>query len=133
MKNNLQGKVVSAGTDLLKAIVMACSDSKGSDIQALDVSSSFDLASKFIFVSGRSDRHVQGITNRILEEVRKAGLQPLDVEGYDKAHWVLIDLDEVIVHVFYEPARELFDLDNLWIPKSTVINIDELLPEKKAA
>jgi len=101
--------------DKSTAIINACADAKGKDITVLDVAEVFNLSDHFIIVSGRSDRQVQGISNKILETLEKLGTKPLSVEGHDEAHWILLDYDDVIVHVFYEPVREHYDLENLWM------------------
>ena len=98
-----------------KQIVQACEDVKGQEVVVLDVASISDIADYFIVASGRSDRQVQGITNRVIEELAKHGVRPLSVEGYEDGQWVLIDCGEVVAHVFYEPVRELYDLESLWM------------------
>lgn len=103
-----------SGSDLLDAIVAACSDAKGMDISALDVKKSFGLCDYFVIVSGRSDRQVQGICNRIIQMLAQHKMKPLAVEGLDKGHWALVDCGDVVVHVFYEPVREVYDLETLW-------------------
>lgn len=116
MKSNL-AKVVEAAestTDVTRAILDACVESKGKEIVALDVSSLSDLAETLVFVSGRSDRQVQGIGNKILEAAERLGIQPISVEGYDTAHWLLLDLGDVVVHVFYEPLRAHYNLEEIW-------------------
>ena len=74
-----------------------------------------DFADYFIVASGRSDRQVQGITNRGIKELAKVGVRPLSVEGYEDGQWVLIDCGDVVAHVFYEPVRSEYDLESLWI------------------
>jgi ribosome-associated protein len=72
------------------------------------------IADYFIICSGRSDRQVQSIAQGIDENLSAAGLAPLSVEGANRGHWVLMDFSDVIVHIFYEPVREFYDLDGLW-------------------
>jgi ribosome-associated protein len=100
-------------------VVKACQDAKGIDLAALDVRKVFDLSDYFIVVSGRSDRHVQGICNKIRANLAENSLeQPIAVEGFDDGHWVLIDLNDVIVHVFFEPLRRHYDVEGLWMQAS---------------
>ena len=117
MKDNLTLVVKDTADSLtvLKRVVEACEDVKGQAVSVLDVHQISDFADYFVVVSGRSDRQVQGITNRVIEELNQIGVSPLSVEGYDDAQWVLIDCGEVIVHVFYEPVREHYDIESLWI------------------
>jgi ribosome-associated protein len=74
-----------------------------------------DFSDYFIVVSGRSDRQVQGITNRVIEELLSIGVKPLSVEGYEQSQWVLIDCGDVVVNVFYEPVRQFYDVESLWM------------------
>lgn len=117
MKENLAlvGSSSAETMAVAQGIVQACEDVKGKDIVVLDVASISDVADFFIVASGRSDRQVQGITNRVIEELARKGVRPLSVEGYEDGQWVLIDCGEVIVHVFYEPVREVYDLESLWM------------------
>lgn len=117
MKKNLALVVKEAADsfDVLKRVVEACEDVKGQELSVLDVHQISDFADYFVLVSGRSDRQVQGITNRVIEELSQIGVSAVSVEGYDEAQWVLIDCGEVVVHVFYEPVREHYDIESLWI------------------
>lgn len=117
MNKNLAviGASKAESLSVAKHIVQACEDVKGQEVVVLDVASISDIADYFIVASGRSDRQVQGITNRVIEELAKQGVRPLSVEGYEDGQWVLIDCGEVVAHVFYEPVRELYDLESLWM------------------
>jgi ribosome-associated protein len=72
------------------------------------------MADYFIICSGRSDRQVQSIAQGLQEDAGEEGVKPFAVEGTQRGHWVLMDFSEVIVHIFYEPVREFYDLDGLW-------------------
>jgi ribosome-associated protein len=89
-------------------------DKKACDLIVLDVHEHTSIADYFIVCSGRSDRQVQSIAQGIEENAAKEGLRPYAVEGAQRGHWALIDFSDVIVHVFYEPVREFYDLDGLW-------------------
>jgi ribosome-associated protein len=117
--------------ELATIIVNACSDARAKEPVVLNVKPISDIADNFIIVSGRSDRHVQGITNKIIAALEPLGLAPESVEGFDKAHWVLIDLGEIVVHVFYEPIREYYDLEGLWA-RATKVPMPEM-DERQAA
>ncbi len=109
-----------SSAEMAYEIVAACSDAKGRDLTVLDVSKIFALSDFFIVVSGRSDRHVQGIANRILESLTQHHVTPLTIEGVEKGHWILIDIGDVIVHIFYEPSRAHYDIESLWISAQKV-------------
>jgi ribosome-associated protein len=95
-------------------VTSACQDAKGIDVALYDVTKVTDLAERFVIVSGRSDRHVQGIANRILQELQNKGIKPDATEGFDQAHWIVLDFENIIIHLFYEPVRMHYDLESLW-------------------
>ena len=100
--------------ELAQKIVSCCSEAKARDMVALDVSKVFDLSTYFIIVTGRSDRQVQGISNRVMFTLAQYGIEPISRDGYDEGHWILMDYGDVVLHIFYEPIRDHFDLENLW-------------------
>jgi ribosome-associated protein len=67
-----------------------------------------------VIATATSDRHARAIADSIREAEAAGGAKPLGVEGYDEARWVLIDLGDVIVHVFQTEVREAYDLERLW-------------------
>lgn len=79
----------------------------------------------FVICSGQSIRQVQGIADHIEEEMRKAGYRPIGVEGLREGRWVLMDYDDVIVHVFHEPVREMYDLESLWSDAPNLWKVDD--------
>lgn len=89
-------------------------DRKACDLVVLDVHELTSIADYFIVCSGRSDRQVQSIAQGIEENAAEEGFRPFAVEGTQRGHWALIDFSDVIVHIFYEPVREFYDLDGLW-------------------
>jgi len=68
----------------------------------------------FLICSGASDRQVQAIATSIREKMKKDGMLPLGVEGESHGQWILMDYDDVVVHIFYEPVREFYDIERLW-------------------
>jgi ribosome-associated protein len=99
-----------------KALLLArfALEKKACDLVILDVRGLTSIADYFIICSGRSDRQVQSIAQGVEENLGHSGVSPLSVEGAQRGHWVLMDFSDVIVHVFYEPVREFYDLDGLW-------------------
>ena len=89
-------------------------DRKACDLVVLDVHDLTSIADYFIVCSGRSDRQVQSIAQGVEENAAEEGFRPFAVEGTQRGHWALIDFSDVIVHIFYEPVREFYDLDGLW-------------------
>ena len=96
-------------------IFSACNDAKGRDVAVLDVSHIFGLSDFFVVASARSDRQVQGIANRIIASMAELGVEPVTIEGLEQGHWVLIDFGDVVAHIFYEPLREHYDVEGLWM------------------
>ena len=95
-------------------VAEAALDRKAIDLVALDVSELTSYADTFLITTATSDRHARAIADAIREAETARGSQPLGVEGYDEARWVLIDLGDVIVHVFQEEVRAVYDLERLW-------------------
>lgn len=102
-------------------ILDAAFDSKATDPVLLKVGPISSVADYFFICSGSSSRQVQAIAEKILEKVKKTGgFLPLGVEGKSQGHWLLIDYGDVIIHIFYKPVREFYDLEGLWIEAETV-------------
>jgi len=116
MKGSLAEKIHEELTvlELRDRIAAACAQAKGMELAVLNVRNVSDLADYFVIVSGRSDRQVQGIGNRILDAAAQHGVYPISVEGFDTGHWILLDFGEIVVHVFYEATRAHYDLEHLW-------------------
>lgn len=99
-----------------KALLLtrAALEKKACDLVVLDVHEHTSIADYFIVCSGRSDRQVQSIAQGLEDDAAEKGIKPFAVEGAQRGHWVLMDFSDVIVHVFYQPVRQFYDLDGLW-------------------
>ena len=89
-------------------------EKKAYDLVLMEVREITSVADYFIICSGRSDRQVQSIAQGIEENLRGMGIRPHSVEGAGRGQWVLMDFSDVIVHIFYQPVREFYDLEGLW-------------------
>ncbi len=98
----------------LDVYVQALLEKKAFNISILDLRGLTSIADAFILCSGRSNRQVSAIAEHIHTTLKKKGIYPLNVEGTKEGHWVLIDYGHVIIHVFFEPIREFYDLESLW-------------------
>ena len=98
----------------LERYIEAASEKKALNLIVLDVRELTSIADVFIICSGRSNRQVNAIADSIVAKLKKHKIKPLSVEGTREGHWVLLDYGHVIIHVFYEPVREFFDLEGLW-------------------
>ena len=105
------------GSDpLAKAVrvAKAAVDLKAENLVALDVRELTSFTDVFILATGGSDRHVRAIADAVEEAVEELGERPLGIEGYDEGRWLLLDLGDVIVHLFQRDVREHYDLERLW-------------------
>lgn len=89
-------------------------DKKAERLAVLDVRSLTSYTDYFFICHGRSDRQVQAISEAIQTTLKAEGIRPIAVEGTESSQWVLMDYEDVVVHVFYEPVRAHYDLDGLW-------------------
>ena len=94
--------------------VNASLEKKAKELVILNVSEISSFADYFILCSGTSDRQVRAIADAIQENLKKAGMRPLGVEGEAGGKWILLDYDDVIIHVFLESVRTFYDLERLW-------------------
>jgi ribosome-associated protein len=99
----------------LKALILgALDDMKALDVKVLDVRDLTDIADYMVIASGTSDRHVRSVAQRVVEKTKEAGFRAHGLEGLKDGDWVLIDLNEVIVHVMLPRVREFYGLEKLW-------------------
>ncbi len=92
----------------------AAEEKHAENLVVLDVAEVTDFTQYFIIASGASDRQVQAIADSIQEKMKEHKILPVGIEGYNEGKWILMDYDDVIIHVFYGPIRELYDLERLW-------------------
>jgi len=97
------------------AIAAAALEKKAVGLEILDVAGKVDYADFLVLMSGRSDRQVGALADGIQEALGKLGRRPLSIEGMPVARWVLMDFGDVVVHVFQEEARTMYDLEGLWV------------------
>jgi len=101
-----------------KKTVLRCTnaalDKKAKNLIILKVKELSSFTDYFIICSGTSDRQVKGIAASIEETLKKSGILPLGIEGENSGNWILMDYGDVIIHIFYEPTREFYDIERLW-------------------
>lgn len=97
------------------AIAIAAIEKKAVGIEILDVAGKVDYADFLVIMTGRSDRQVQALAQGIEDALKKKGTRPLAIEGLPHASWVLMDFGDVVVHVFQDDARSLYDIEGLWM------------------
>ncbi|MET0281258.1 MAG: ribosome silencing factor [Steroidobacteraceae bacterium] len=99
---------------LVKSVVAALEDMKALNVKVLDVRKVTDVSDCMVVASGNSDRHVRSIADRVVEYAKAGGFRPLGVEGERDGEWVLVDLNDVLVHVMLPRVREFYALEQLW-------------------
>ncbi len=98
----------------VKVIVDALNDKKGIDVKVIDISKVSVVADYFIIASGSNKNQVQAMTDNVEEELAKLKVSRNHVEGYTSGDWILMDYDDVIIHVFNEEHRLFYDLEKIW-------------------
>ncbi|MGE5839931.1 MAG: ribosome silencing factor [Deltaproteobacteria bacterium] len=87
---------------------------KAVDPILMEVGRLTSIADYFLVASGASSRQVQAISQHMARRLREEGFRPFGVEGEQEGHWVLMDYGDVVIHIFYQPVREFYDLEGLW-------------------
>jgi ribosome-associated protein len=100
--------------DLLKIAVKAADDKRAEDILALNMKGISSIADYFIICHGNSDKQVQAIAKEMKEKAQESGFDVKRIEGFNEARWVLIDLGDVVAHVFHREERSYYNLERLW-------------------
>ena len=100
--------------EIRDAAVAALEDAKAQDIKVMDVTGLTDITDYMILATGTSSRHVKSVADKLVDAMKKLGRRPLGIEGTEDAEWVLVDVDDTIVHVMQADAREFYDLEKLW-------------------
>ena len=100
--------------DLAKLCARAAIEKKAEDPVILDVRKLCSFTDFFVILSGRSTRHVQGLAETIEEELRSRRLSTTTAEGLNEGTWVLLDYNDIVVHIFYSETRKFYDIEGLW-------------------
>lgn len=95
-------------------MVNSALDLKALEPVVLDVRALTSYADTLVLATGRSDRHVRSIADAVIATLSQQGERPLGIEGYDEGRWILVDLGDLILHVFQAAVRENYDLERLW-------------------
>jgi len=100
--------------ELVKIAVKAIEDKKGYNIKVLNINEISPLADYFIIATGSNPNQVHAICDEIQEMLAKEKYHSKELEGYDKANWVLMDYRDIIIHIFMPEAREYYNLERIW-------------------
>lgn len=99
---------------LSELVVAALDDVKANDIVTLDVRNMTSVTDYMVVASGTSNRHVKALIEGVAEKARAAGHRPIGIEGEEGGEWVLLDLQDTLVHVMLPKVREFYNLEKLW-------------------
>ncbi len=99
---------------LLELVKIALNDLKAQDVTVIDVHGITQITDYMVIASGSSNRHVRSVADHVVETAKQQGYEPIGVEGHEYGDWVLVDLDDVVVHVMQPVTRDFYKLENLW-------------------
>ena len=103
-----------SSADHARQIAQALADKGGLEVCVLDLREEAAFTDFFVIATGTSDRQLRTLADSVVETARSFGDRPLGVEGAKTGRWVLVDLGDVVAHLFREEAREFYGLERLW-------------------
>jgi ribosome-associated protein len=106
--------------DKTLTIVEAALKKKSYDLVVLQIEHLASIADYFVIMSGRSTVQVAAIAQGVEQRLQAEGIAPLSVEGLMPGRWVVLDYNDVVLHIFYEPVRELYRLESIWSDAASV-------------
>jgi ribosome-associated protein len=111
-------------TDLKKVILETLDSNKALDIVSIDLKNKSSIADYMIIASGTSSRHIQALSEQVLEKLKANGIKNSKIEGKESSDWKLVDGIDLIVHIFNPEKRKFYELEKIWselIPKEKII------------
>ena len=111
-------------TNLKKLILETLDNNKALDIVSIDLKDKSSIADYMIIASGTSSRHIQSLSEQVLDKFKENGLSQCKIEGRGSTEWKLVDGIDIVVHIFNPEKREFYELEKIWselIPKERVI------------
>ncbi|MGD9161383.1 MAG: ribosome silencing factor [Desulfobacteraceae bacterium] len=104
---------------------------KAIDLVLFNVGEMSSFTDYFLIAGGNSTRQVQSMERHLEKKMKENGLKSYGTEGALEGHWILMDYGDLIIHLFYQPVRELYDLEGLWMEAPRIKIKDNALPDKK--
>lgn len=103
--------------DALSVVLTRLDEEQAIDVVSIDLDGKSDMADAMIVASGRNQRHVGAIADKIARDLKDAGFKEVSIEGLPACDWVLIDAGDVVVHVFRPEVRNFYNLERIWAPE----------------
>jgi ribosome-associated protein len=103
-----------SGHDLAQICAKVALDTKAEEVVILDVRGLTTFTEYFVIMNGRSTRHVQALAEALEGSLRSKRVKSSTAEGLQEGMWVLLDFDDVVVHIFYHEQRKFYDIEGLW-------------------
>lgn len=134
MTDNIAGdnknyeKIRSLAANIAKVL----DDEKGQNIKVLEIAKQTVIADFFVLATGTSSTHVRALAEEVEDKIKKTGLEPTRVSGLTSKDWIIIDYDDVIVHIFNSESRDYYKLEKLWADGDN-IDIDKFITEQSMA
>ena len=109
-------------SDLKKVVINTLDLNKAQDIVTIDLKDKSSMADYMIIASGTSSRHIQSLSEQVLEKLKDNGVKDSKIEGKESSEWKLVDGIDLIVHIFHPEKRKFYELEKIWL---------ELMPKEK--
>ena len=111
-------------SDLKQIVINTLDINKAQDIVSIDLKDKSSMADFMIIASGTSSRHIQSLSEQVLEKLKSSGIKDSKIEGKDSSEWKLVDGIDLIIHIFHPEKRKFYELEKMWselIPKEKLI------------
>ena len=107
-------------TEIKNKIEKILDDNKAKNITAINLKNKSYIADYMVIASGTSSRHLQALSEILVAELKKLGMNNCKIEGKDSKDWKLVDTQDIIVHIFHPEKREFYDLENMWSEENPI-------------
>ena len=123
----MKGKMFMTAIEIAKAVAKVLDEKKAEDIQVIETTEHTIISDYFVVASGTSSTHVKALADEVEFQMTKLGFEPLHIEGRATG-WILLDYNEVLVHIFTKENREFYNLERLWSDAKT-LDISDIVTE----
>lgn len=104
----------------IETILEACDNKKAYNFVVLDVSKTSSITDYFIICSGNNEKQTVAIAEEVIDKGNREGIDFYYTEGFDTGRWILLETDNIIVHIFHKDEREIYDLESLWYDNNSI-------------